>query len=480
MKNFYKFLLSVILPAILIDSGYTQIPTYTLTAKNFKTNCYNNQLEWDIFLKHTNFPVPFEMGGHQYFFRFDTSVSNGGTLTFQIVGSDLPQMFRPRNPRAIVYHDTTVLCLSSNTCAATGPCGADVTGNGNLNNGNGTLIVRVRLTTSTYFSFDNNPDFLEWRNRPYSGPITKINAYVNYMNTEITSQNNHFIDIPESEVPNSILINYPYKDEYGATPHPVIFKWNKYKCNLNNRYKLEVARDRQFTNMIFNDSNLTDTFKSVTGFIGYTDYYWRVSGFDFDSNKFTSVSQVVKFSTGRAISTEIKCLLEGIYDPQSSLLNTFPITLFLRKTYPPYNLVDSNNLNVNLPDFRIYLERPNVVSDYYYIVIKTINGIETWSRAGGVPVNFLTSINYYFTDSIHHAFGNNLKLKGNYYCIFSGDVNQDGMIELEDMMLIDNDAVNSVTGFNIPADLNYDEIVDLSDLSICENNAKDYVQSVKP
>lgn len=64
-------------------------------------------------------------------------------------------------------------------------------------------------------------------------------------------------------------------------------------------------------------------------------------------------------------------------------------------------------------------------------------------------------------------------------CIFSGDVNQDGIIDAGDLSLVDNDAFNSVSGY-VVADLNGDGFVDASDLSIVDNNAFNGIIVMRP
>ncbi len=56
------------------------------------------------------------------------------------------------------------------------------------------------------------------------------------------------------------------------------------------------------------------------------------------------------------------------------------------------------------------------------------------------------------------------------FAIFSGDVNQDGIVDAADLSLVDNDAFNSVSGY-VSTDVNGDDFVDASDLSIVDNNA---------
>ena len=89
------------------------------------------------------------------------------------------------------------------------------------------------------------------------------------------------------------------------------------------------------------------------------------------------------------------------------------------------------------------------------------------------------NISYDFTTDSAKAFGFNLVKKGSKWCIYSGDVNQDGYVNSTDLMLIDNDAFNFSSGYR-SADLTGDNFVDLNDLVICDNNALNSVEEKKP
>ncbi|MDR3667735.1 MAG: FISUMP domain-containing protein, partial [Ignavibacteriaceae bacterium] len=113
----------------------------------------------------------------------------------------------------------------------------------------------------------------------------------------------------------------------------------------------------------------------------------------------------------------------------------------------------------------------------YYIVIKSPNTVETWST---IPVSFISGVlNYDFTTSAAQAYGNNLKLVGSKYCIISGDLNQDGLVDISDMMEIDNDIANHVTGISV-SDVNGDGLIDLNDLIIVDNNNINYLSEETP
>lgn len=159
--------------------------------------------------------------------------------------------------------------------------------------------------------------------------------------------------------------------------------------------------------------------------------------------------------------------IEGFFNPVMNFMVEDTITVFLRKTYIPFQIVDSARKVVSSIGFA-RLEFNNAVSDSgYYIVIKHRNSIETWSAIGN---SFAPSIlNFDFTSSLFQAYGNNLILNGNEFCIFSGDVNQDGIIDAADLSIVDNDVMNYLTGY-VPSDVTGDGLADASDLSIVDNN----------
>ncbi|MBK7446256.1 MAG: hypothetical protein IPJ45_09585 [Ignavibacteria bacterium] len=72
---------------------------------------------------------------------------------------------------------------------------------------------------------------------------------------------------------------------------------------------------------------------------------------------------------------------------------------------------------------------------------------------------------YDFTTSSSQAYGNNLLLMGTKFTIYSGDINQDEVIDASDMSEVDNDAYNSVSGY-VRTDLTGDDFVDAQDLTL--------------
>lgn len=154
------------------------------------------------------------------------------------------------------------------------------------------------------------------------------------------------------------------------------------------------------------------------------------------------------------------------------------ITVLLRGTSSPYYVVDSTR-GVLSPPATLLLSFTNPLQNInYYIVVKHRNSIETWSRSGGESfVNQL--LTYDFTTSSSKAYGDNMVLVGSNYSFYTGDVNQDGSVDLTDLTEIDNDSYDFVTGY-VPTDLNYDLIVDVTDAAFADNNAFNFVGVIRP
>jgi hypothetical protein len=104
----------------------------------------------------------------------------------------------------------------------------------------------------------------------------------------------------------------------------------------------------------------------------------------------------------------------------------------------------------------------------------------SWRHCSGQrPYNANTVFRYDFTSSSSQAFGNNMILNGTRWCIYSGDVDQDGVIDASDISKVDNDASASVSGYN-STDLDGDYLTDSNDLSILDNNLQFSKIVVKP
>jgi hypothetical protein len=171
------------------------------------------------------------------------------------------------------------------------------------------------------------------------------------------------------------------------------------------------------------------------------------------------------------ITVGVRVLMEGMYNNLFNLLNRKDsVRVYLAEINAPYNKVDSAVRDVDSVSFTGEFYFMSAPSGTYYLVVKHFNCLETWSKAGGIAVTQGGIFSYDFTTSASQAYGDNLKPKGTKYCMWSGDVDQDGIIDGTDLAAIDNAAYNFTAGYNIPEDLNGDNLVDGVDFLIGDNN----------
>lgn len=171
--------------------------------------------------------------------------------------------------------------------------------------------------------------------------------------------------------------------------------------------------------------------------------------------------------------------IEGLYHGENSTPDT--VTVNLRSSISPYPVVASA-INIVEGYGFIQCNFGNAPTGKYYLQILHRNSIETWSRSGGDSL-FRGSVGFYnFSYASSQAYGNNMKQVDDSpvrYAIYSGDVNQDGLVDIGDVVDIYNDASSFAQGYLV-SDLNGDYAVDLSDLVIANSNAVNFVAVHKP
>lgn len=154
------------------------------------------------------------------------------------------------------------------------------------------------------------------------------------------------------------------------------------------------------------------------------------------------------------------------------------IYVYLRNSFSPYSIVDSAKGVIKANTLTGNFSMKNVTSGSYYISVKSGNLLETWSKNPVQVIKYQT-FNYNFTTSASQAYGNNLILKNGKYCIYSGDIDKNRIIELSDVLDIFNDVNNFTSGYE-NSDLNGDGIVDLQDINVATNNANIFIRSKHP
>lgn len=170
--------------------------------------------------------------------------------------------------------------------------------------------------------------------------------------------------------------------------------------------------------------------------------------------------------------------IEGRFIPGQNKMDGDYIDVYFRSPIPPFNVLSTATcfLDSNGRGDAWTYSIPN--GQPFFIQVNHRNSIETWSSNGNkMFINGRCVHNFALSPT--SAFGANLKQMGNRFCVYSGDVNQDGVIDGTDMSAVDNDAANYAIGY-LPTDLNGDEAVDATDYAITDNNANNFVGAIRP
>jgi hypothetical protein len=176
----------------------------------------------------------------------------------------------------------------------------------------------------------------------------------------------------------------------------------------------------------------------------------------------------------------LRVIIQGFYDSSSDYMISDMVKVYLRNISTPYEVVDSSESVLDSSGVGTFIFSNAVDGTNYYVAVKHRNSIETWSYMGNSF--FLSSLVYNFSDTASKAFGNNQIQVDNSplkFALYSGDVNQDGVIDAADLSLIDVDASNFISGY-VATDLNGDDFTDATDLSIADNNAANFITIIRP
>lgn len=221
--------------------------------------------------------------------------------------------------------------------------------------------------------------------------------------------------------------------------------------------------------------------------------------------------------TSQIISLNMKMFIQGLYNINTQkMIQRDTIIIYLRSGTPPYNKIDSAKNIINVSGNGTFVFNNVVNNTNYFIEINHRNSLETWSAHTEVFVNGI--LNFDITINKTEIFGNNMVRVGNNFAIFSGDVNKDGIIDIEDIMSVYNgasygdqkifnrvlsgeisvktarslkvkmpivsDPIDSPMGstsiYNWQYDINNDGIIDLTDLLIVYQNSINCIERIIP
>jgi hypothetical protein len=173
----------------------------------------------------------------------------------------------------------------------------------------------------------------------------------------------------------------------------------------------------------------------------------------------------------------LTAFIEGFYNPYTDIMIPDTLTVYLRNSIAPFSLVDSVKSMIDTSGEGLFNFKKADNAKDYFIVVKHRNSLETWSSGVNRFIN--NNLSYNFSGSSSGAFGNNLILKGGKYCVYSGDVNNNGFIDLDDIISVHNLSNLFPEGYNIN-DVNGNNVVDLNDVLIVYNNTSNFVSVLRP
>jgi hypothetical protein len=166
---------------------------------------------------------------------------------------------------------------------------------------------------------------------------------------------------------------------------------------------------------------------------------------------------------------------EGLYNGSTMNMKD-TVKAYLRNSVSPFAVVDSAKSVIDSVSFTAPFVFKNANTGNYYIQIIHRNALETWSKNGGESLTKGITANYDFTFDQTQAFGSNLVLKNSKWCLYSGDVIVNGIVDLADVLEIYNRSSEFAAGY-IVSDLTGDGLTDLSDLILGFNNAASFVSA---
>jgi C1A family cysteine protease len=317
-----------------------------------------------------------------------------------------------------------------------------------------------QISTTTYAGGNAN-ELIHWKNNT---------------NTTISSISRMILPAINTTGISNLKLSFKnmYKDHQGWGGNGAVIKVQSSSDGINwtneNFSHTSGSGDmnaKDTTISILNNLNIPKTYLSFTleGNL-YHIWYWAIDNINiYEPNK----------------QANIKTYPEGLYNHTSNQLNKVQdefgnhfagdtadlITVKLASKQQPYTIEYTYQTAIDTSGHIIFEILPDV-SDSAYIVIRHGNHLETWSSS---PISFASdTITYNFTTSSSKAYGDNQKeISPGIFANMVGDVNQDGIVDLSDLVNMDTDLTNGTVAY-IVYDLNGDGVVDLSDLVTIDEN----------
>jgi hypothetical protein len=184
----------------------------------------------------------------------------------------------------------------------------------------------------------------------------------------------------------------------------------------------------------------------------------------------------------------VTAFLEGFYTGSGTMAaNLYDLGISTDATETDsvqVNLWSAANLSAVTPDYSVKAVLHTngtltvvfpgaTLNNNYYVALKHRNSVETWSAE---PVTIASTGSYDFSTSLSSAYTDGLNdamksVSGGKYALYAGDVNQDGLIDLFDVQITENNAAGGLLfGYDV-SDCNGDGLTDIFDIQLIENNS---------
>ena len=192
-----------------------------------------------------------------------------------------------------------------------------------------------------------------------------------------------------------------------------------------------------------------------------------------------NVNSPSQFTVITNFSLQVKAFIEGYYIGSSTMRavanpTSFPgvcdtIEVQLANSTAPYAIAHTVKGTLTISGVGTFLFPLSVAGNSYYVVVKHRNALQTWSAA---PVSLTSTFGSYdFSTAANKAYGSNQVVFPDLKtALYSGDVNQDNVINNTDFTII-NSNLNPVQVGYISSDLTGDRCVESADFSLLENRS---------
>ena len=163
-------------------------------------------------------------------------------------------------------------------------------------------------------------------------------------------------------------------------------------------------------------------------------------------------------------------LLSGPYEPTAT--DSIRVELYeLNNTSVPFASAEAilhNNGKAKL----LFANNSEISGQPYWIAVKHKNSIQTWSKN---PIDFTSNVSYDFSTALTQAYddGNNppmVTMPLGVFAFYSGDINQDGTVDSQDMNPVYNDNNAQLYDYLI-TDCTGDGTTDSQDMNFVFNNS---------